>query len=242
MPFEPTRPDQPAYTLRPAAAPYQADSAERTFFAAVYRWMALGLVVTAGVAFLVASSQPLLELIVRNRWVFYGLMIAEIGLVIALSAMAQKLSAPAAGGLFLLYSALNGATLSIILLMYTGSSVGLAFGVTAGTFGAMSVYGTVTKKDLTSWSSFLMMGLFGVVIAGLVNLFLQSSAMSFIISCAAVVVFTGLTAYDTQKLRVFARNGAGSVAAAPVVGALTLYLDFINLFLALLRLLGDRRK
>jgi FtsH-binding integral membrane protein len=242
MPFEPTRPSQPAYTLRPPqAAPYQADSAERTFFASVYRWMTLGLVVTAAVAWVTASALAS-GAIPFNKWIFYGLMFAEVGLVIAISAMVNRLSAAAAGGLFLLYSALNGATLSIILLMYTGTSVGLAFGVTAGTFGAMSVYGTVTKKDLTSWSSFLMMGLFGVVIAGLVNMFLQSSAMSFVISCAAVVVFTGLTAYDTQKLRVFAREGGGSVAAAPIAGALTLYLDFINLFLALLRLLGDRRK
>ncbi len=242
MPFEPTRPNQPAYTLRPQAAPYQAESAERTFFAAVYRWMTLGLVVTAGVASTVASSEAALQVLVGNRWIFYGLIIAQFGLVIALSAMVQKLSAPMAGGLFLLYSALTGATLSVLLLLYTGSSVALAFGVTAGTFGGMSVYGTVTKKDLTSWSSFLMMGLFGVVIAGLVNMFLQSSAMSFVISCAAVVVFTGLTAYDTQKLRVFARQGGGTVAAAPVAGALTLYLDFINLFLAILRLTGDRRK
>lgn len=242
MPFQPTRPPQPAYTLRPQAAPYQADSAERTFIAAVYRWMALGLVVTAGVAFLVASSQAALELVVLNRWVFYGLLIAEVGLVIGISATIQRLSAAAAGGLFLLYSALNGATLSVILLMYTGTSVAMAFTITAGTFLAMSVYGTVTKKDLTSWSSFLMMGLFGVVIASVVNIFMQSSAMSFVISCAAVVVFTGLTAYDTQKLRAYARAGGGAVAAAPVAGALTLYLDFINLFLAILRLLGDRRR
>jgi FtsH-binding integral membrane protein len=240
MPFDP-RPTQPAYTLRPQAAPYQAESAERTFFAAVYRWMTLGLVVTAAVAWVTADAL-LSGAIPFNKWVFYGLMIAEFGLVVAISAMVQRLSAAAAGGLFLLYSALNGATLSIVLLIYTGSSVALAFGVTAGTFGAMSVYGTVTKKDLTGWSSFLMMGLIGVVIAGLVNMFLQSSAMSFVISCAGVVVFTGLTAYDTQKLRVFARQGGGTMAAAPIAGALTLYLDFINLFLSLLRLFGDRRK
>lgn len=240
MPFEP-RPSQPAYTLRPQSAPYQAESAERSFFAAVYRWMTLGLVTTALVAWVVAGALASGAL-PFSKWAFYGLMFAEVGLVFALSGMAHRLSAAAAGGLFLLYSALNGATLSIILLVYTGSSVALAFGVTAGTFGAMSVYGTVTRKDLTGWSSFLMMGLFGVVIAGLVNLFLQSDMLSFVVSCAAVVVFTGLTAYDTQKLRVFARAGGPQVAAAPVVGALTLYLDFVNLFLALLRLLGDRRK
>jgi uncharacterized protein len=227
--------------LRPQTAPYQAESADRAFFASVYRWMTLGLVVTALVAFATASGIAS-GAIPFNKWVFYGLMLAELGLVFAISAMVNRLSAAAAGGLFLLYSALNGATLSIVLLIYTGTSVALAFGVTAGTFGAMSVYGTVTKKDLTSWGSFLMMGLFGVVIAGLVNLFLQSSMMSFIISCASVVVFTGLTAYDTQKLRAYALQGGGAVAAAPVAGALTLYLDFINLFLAILRLVGDRRK
>jgi FtsH-binding integral membrane protein len=240
MPFEP-RPSQSPYVLRPQAAPYQAESADRAFFASVYRWMTLGLVVTAAVAFVTANALAT-GAIPFNKWVFYGLMFAELGLVVAISAMVNRLSAAAAGGLFLLYSALNGATLSLVLLVYTGTSVALAFGVTAGTFGAMSVYGTVTKKDLTSWGSFLMMGLFGVVIAALVNIFLQSSMMSFVISCASVVVFTGLTAYDTQKLRAFARQGGAAIAAAPVAGALTLYLDFINLFLALLRLFGDRRK
>ena len=244
MPFDTSRQSPPPYAAPTRAPSYAVGAldAERTFIGAVYRWMALGLVVTAGVAFLVASTPELIEVVVGNRWVFYGLMIAEFGLVIALSAMLPRLSAAAAGGLFLLYSALNGATLSVILLIYTGNSVALAFGITAGTFGAMSVYGTVTKRDLTSWSSFLMMGLFGVVIAGLVNMFLQSTAMQFVISCAAVVVFTGLTAYDTQKLRAYARAGGSTAAGAPVGGALSLYLDFINLFLAVLQLLGGRRK
>jgi len=244
MPFEPSRQPQPPYILRTgtATAPPMAETAERAFIAKVYRWMAVGLAVTAAVAGLVASSEALLQLVVLNRWIFYGLMLAEFGLVVALSAMVQRLSGAAAGGLFLLYSALNGATLSVVLLIYTQSSVAGAFGVTAATFGAMSVYGTVTKRDLTSWSTFLFMGLFGVVIAGLVNLFLQSSALSFVLSCMAVLVFTGLTAYDTQKLRAYARAGGAEVAAAPITGALTLYLDFINLFLAILRLFGDRRR
>src|SRR5512137_1635914 len=246
MPFDANRPARQPFpataAARPPAYAVGAADAERTFIGAVYRWMALGLLVTAGVAFLVASTPALLEVVVGNRWVFYGLMIAEFGLVIALSAMLPRLSGAAAGGLFLLYSALNGATLSVILLIYTGNSVALAFGITAGTFGAMSVYGTVTRRDLTSWSSFLTMGLFGVVIASLVNLFLRSSAMQFVISCAAVVVFTGLTAWDTQKLRAYARAGGPTLAAAPVSGALMLYLDFINLFLSVLQLLGGRRK
>ncbi len=243
MPFDTSRQPQPPYSIRPPqAAPYQADSVERTFIASVYRWMFFGLLVTAGVAGFVASSQAAIELILMNRWVFYGLVIAQFGLVIAISAMVQRLSAPAAGALFIGYSALTGATLSVVLLVYAASTVTLAFVITAGTFGAMSVYGTVTKRDLTSWSSFLTMGLFGIILAGVVNIFLKSSAMDFILSCAAVVVFTGLTAYDTQKLRELARAGGGSVAAAPISGALSLYLDFINLFLAILRLLGGRRR
>jgi len=213
---------------------------ERRFMTAVYRWMTLGLAVTAVVAYSVASSEEALRLVIGNRFVFFGLIIAEFGLVIGISAAANRLSAAAAGGLFLLYSALNGATLSVVLLLYTGSSVALAFVTTAGTFGAMSVYGTVTRRDLSSWGSFLMMGLMGVVIASVVNVFLHSGMMSFVISCVAVVVFTGLAAYDTQKLRAFARAGGGT-AAMPVNGALALYLDFVNLFLALLRLFGRRR-
>jgi FtsH-binding integral membrane protein len=243
MPFDTSRQQQPPYSIRqPQAAPYQADSAERTFIASVYRWMALGLVVTAGVAYGIATSQAAIEFVILNRWVFYGMIIAQFGLVIAISAMVQRLSAPVAGAMFLGYSALTGATLSVVLLVYTAASVGLAFAITAGTFGAMSVYGTVTKRDLTSWRSFLFMGLLGVVIASVVNMFLKSSAMDFVLSCAAVVVFTGLTAYDTQKLREFARAGGATMAAAPISGALSLYLDFINLFLAILRLLGGRRR
>lgn len=207
---------------------------------AVYRWMTLGLALTALVAYSIASSEEALHVVVGNRIVFFGLIIAELGLVIAISAAANRLSAAAAGGLFLLYSALNGATLAVILLLYTGSSVALAFVSTAGTFGAMSVFGTVTRRDLSSWGSFLMMGLIGVVIASVVNIFLHSGMMSFVISCVAVVVFTGLAAYDTQKLRALARAGGGA-AAMPVNGALALYLDFVNLFLALLRLFGRRR-
>jgi FtsH-binding integral membrane protein len=217
-----------------------ASDVERRFMAAVYRWMTVGLGLTALVAFSVASSEDAIRFILLNRFVFFGLIIAELGLVVALSAAAARLSAAAAGGLFLLYSALNGATLSIVLLAYTGESVALAFVSTAGTFAAMSLYATVTRKDLSSWGSFLFMGLIGVVIASLVNVFLQSSMVTFIVSCMSVVVFTGLTAYDTQKLRAFARAGGASGSFA-VNGALSLYLDFVNLFLALLRLFGGRR-
>jgi len=211
------------------------------FMSAVYRWMAAGLVVTAGVAWLVAGSPAARQAIFGNRLVFWGLVVAQLGLVIVLSAAVNRLSAGVAGLLFVAYSALTGATLSSILLVYTGASVASAFAVTAGTFAAMSVFATVTKRDLSGWSTFLFMGLIGVVIAALVNMFLQSGMLQFVISCAAVVVFTGLTAYDTQKLRRLAAAPGGLPAAMPVNGALMLYLDFINLFLSLLNLFGGRR-
>ncbi|HEX9400924.1 MAG TPA: Bax inhibitor-1/YccA family protein [Anaeromyxobacter sp.] len=217
-----------------------ASDVERRFMASVYRWMTLGLGLTAFVAYAVASSEEALALLFGSRLVFFGLIIAQLGLVVALSAAAARMSTAAAGGLFLVYSALTGVTLSVVLLRYTGTSVALAFVSTAGTFGAMSVYGTVTRKDLSSWGSFLFMGLVGIVIASLVNIFLGSSMVTFVVSCMSVVVFTGLTAYDTQKLRVFAREGGGTGGVA-VNGALALYLDFVNLFLALLRLFGSRR-
>jgi uncharacterized protein len=235
MPFDATNVPAPA-TLGRATA-----DVERRFLAAVYRWMALGLTVTASVAWLVAGSEAAIQIVFGTRFLLMGLMIAELGLVVALSAAVHRLSAGTAGALFVLYSALNGVTLSAIFLVYTHASIASAFLVAASAFGAMSVYGTVTRRDLSSWSSFLFMGLIGVVIAGVVNLFLRSDAVAFVISCASVVVFTGLTAYDTQKLRAWARAGGGEVAAAPVSGALSLYLDFVNLFLALLRLFGRRR-
>jgi uncharacterized protein len=238
MPFDPQV--RTPYAREQVLVRGATSDAERTFMAAVYRWMTAGLAVTTLVALYVASSEPLLQAIYGNRFVLIGLMVVELGLVVALSAAAQRLSAGAAGGMFLLYSALNGATLAGILLVYTGASVGLAFASTAGTFGVMSVYGTVTKKDLTSWGSFLFMGLVGIIIASVVNMFVGSSMVTFVVSCMGVLVFTGLTAYDTQKLRAFARAGGGTGTLA-VNGALSLYLDFVNLFLSLLRLFGNRR-
>jgi hypothetical protein len=216
-----------------------AREAQRTFMARVYGWMFAGLMLTGVVAIFTVSNQPLLELAVQWR---FPLLLAELGLVFVLSLAAPKLSGPVAAVMFMAYAALTGMTLSIYFLIYTAGSIGQAFVMTAGLFGAMSIYGTVTKKDLSSWGSFLFMGLIGVIIAGLVNLFMRSDMMSFVISCACVVVFTGLTAYDTQKLRqMHASTGYSSAATVSVVGALTLYLDFINLFLALLRLFGRRR-
>ena len=214
------------------------------FMRGVYKWMSLGLAVTAAAAFLVATSPAAQQVIFGNQIVFFGLIIGELALVVGMSAAINRLSAGAANGLFLLYSALNGLTLSAVLLAYTGESVFMTFVICAGMFGAMSIYGMTTKKDLTSWGSFLFMGLIGIFIAMLVNMFMQSSAMHFAISVIGVIVFTGLTAYDTQKLRYMGETmpmgDAAAIQRGTILGALTLYLDFINLFLMLLRLFGRR--
>jgi FtsH-binding integral membrane protein len=218
--------------------------AKTIFLAKVFNWMAIGLGLTALVAFIVASSQTAVQFFYVNRVVFYGLIIAELGLVIYLSARIEKLSAGTATALFLLYSALNGVTLSLVLLLYTATSVATTFLVTAGMFGSMAVYGYVTKKDLSSWGSFLIMGLVGIILASLVNIFVQSSMMSWVISGIGVIVFTGLAAYDVQRISRMGADamtgGEGVVKKMAILGALTLYLDFINLFLMLLRFLGNR--
>lgn len=215
------------------------------FMRGVYTWMTFGLLLTAGIAWFVSSSEQMVQLIYGNQMLFFGLLIAELALVFGISAGIRKLSAGAASGLFLLYSALNGVTLSFIFLVYTQAAIFQAFIVCAAMFGGMSLYGLTTKKDLTSWGSFLFMGLIGVVIASIVNIFLASSMMNFIISIVGVIVFTGLTAYDTQKLTMMGESmpadDATAVRRGTILGALTLYLDFINLFLMLLRLFGGSR-
>ncbi|MBO4301236.1 MAG: Bax inhibitor-1/YccA family protein [Desulfovibrio sp.] len=211
----------------------------------VYQWMTVGLALTTAVSFGVATSPSLQAAIFGNAIVAILLIVAQFGLVIALSAAVHKMSSSTATGLFLLYSALTGATLSSIFVVYPIGSIVNAFLVTTGTFLAMSVYGTVTKRDLTGMGSFLFMGLIGLLIAMVVNLFLQSSMMDFVISCVGVLIFTGLTAYDTQKLRQFGEaaplDDGTAVRRGAILGALTLYLDFINLFLMLLRLFGSNR-
>jgi hypothetical protein len=217
-----------------------------SFIQSVYNWMAVGLAITGAIAYLVSTSPTLLEIIFGSRFVFFGLMIGELLLVMAISAGINRISASAATTLFVLYSALNGVTLSAIFIAYTMSSIASTFFITAATFGACSVYGMVTQKDLTSVGSFMFMGLIGIVIASLVNLFIQSSAMTMIISYIGVFVFIGLTAYDTQKIKMMAVSqpdglDAGVVRKGAILGALTLYLDFINMFLFLLRIFGGRR-
>jgi uncharacterized protein len=212
---------------------------QRTFMSRVYGWMFAGLLTTGVVALLAASSQQAVMMVAQFRWVF---LIAQLGLVFALSGLAPRLSAPVAGALFLVYSVLTGLTFSVLFYVYTGGSIANAFLMSAGTFGAMSVFGAVTKKDLSGWGTFLFMGLIGVVIASVVQIFVQNSMLNFVLGCAGVVLFAGLAAYDTQKLReMHAAVGYKSATSASINGALVLYLDFINLFISLLRLFGDRR-
>lgn len=214
------------------------------FMRGVYSWMTIGLALTAGLAWFVASSGMALQM-AQVPFLFFGIIIAELVLVVYLSARISKIAASTATMLFLAYSALNGVTLSTVFLAYQLGAIFKAFAVAAGMFGSMSVYGLVTKKDLTSWGSFLFMGLIGVFIAMIVNIFLQSAQMDFIISILGVIVFTGLTAYDTQKLKVMGETAphddATAIRRGTIMGALTLYLDFINLFLMLLRLFGGSR-
>src|SRR5512140_2406776 len=240
MPTElPPRPFDSPRPISPSAA-----VAIPSFLARVYVWLAAGLLVTAGTAFATLSSPALLRAVFGSKIVFFGLMIAELGLVAWLSGMAGRLSSTAAGAVFVLYSALNGLTLSVVFLAYTSASIVSTFVVTAGMFGAMSVYGLVTKRALDGLGSFAFMGLIGVVLASVVNIFLRSDAVGFVISCVGVIVFTALTAYDTKRLRTMAMavDGASEEGKrASISGALALYLDFINLFLMLLRFFGNRR-
>lgn len=206
----------------------------------VYAWMGAGLAITALMALFTLSTPVIINAIAGNRILFFGLMIGELVLVFTLSGAINRMSSAVATLLFVAYSALNGVTLSILALVYTANSIASTFVITAGMFGAMSIYGYMTRRDLTSLGSFLFMGLIGVVIASVVNIFVGSSAVSWIISGIGVIVFTGLTAYDTWKIKAMAAQGIEGKKPA-ILGALTLYLDFINLFLMLLRFTGDRR-
>lgn len=217
---------------------------ETRFLTRVYGWMAGGLVATAFMAWVTLSTPALLQLVFGNRFVFYGLLIGELALVAWLSGLVGRMSASTAAIVFVAYSALNGLTLASVFLVYTSGSIVSTFVVTAGTFGAMSVYGLVTSRSLDGLGSFAFMGLIGVILASVVNLFLRNSMLEFVISCVGVIVFVGLTAYDTRKLKLMAaRVDADSEEGqkGAIQGALALYLDFVNLFLMLLRLVGSRR-
>ena len=216
------------------------------FIRSVYNWMAIGLGLTGLVAFYVSNNESLQKIVFGNQLLFFGLLIGQLALVFTISARVHKMQASTATGLFLLYAALNGVVFSSIFLLYTTSSINSTFFICAGTFITCSIYGMTTKRDLTSLGGFMVMGLIGIIIASVVNIFIRSSGMSMIISYIGVLVFVGLTAYDTQKLKAMALSQPEGLDAAvirkgTIIGALTLYLDFINLFLMLLRILGSRR-
>jgi FtsH-binding integral membrane protein len=214
-----------------------------TFFTMVYAWMSAGLVVTAAVAYAIANA-PSLQQWALSTPVLITSFVIEFALVITISSAINRINAAVAIAMFLLYSAVNGFVLSILFLMYTKVSLGGTFVVTAGAFGAMSLYGYVTQRDLTRIGSLLFMALIGIIIASVVNIFMHSSMLYWLITYAGVLIFVGLTAYDTQRLKEVAaqtENDPKLASRLAVVGSLVLYLDFINLFLLLLRLMGDRR-
>ena len=234
----------PAGAYGGASRPMDAsiDAGLRAYMLGVYNYMAVALTLTGLVAFFASRSAPLMNAIYGSplQWV---VMLAPLGMVFFLSARIEKMSAATAQGTFWAFSALMGLSLSYVFLVYTGADIARTFFVTAAAFGSLSLWGYTTKRDLTGMGSFLFMGLIGIILAGVVNLFLQSSAMQFVISCCGVLVFAGLTAYDTQNIKnMYYHASAGGDAAKKIsiMGALRLYLDFINMFLFLLQLLGNR--
>ena len=224
---------------------YGVKAAQATLLRSVYLWMALALVITGFVALYVSQSYNLIQMLVTNSIAFWGLLIAELGIVWYLSARIGKISFTTATILFIVYSVLNGATLSFIFLIYTASSIVSTFFITAGTFGAMALYGYITKQDLTRIGNLCIMALIGLIIASVVNMFFTSNTMSLIISYIGVLVFVGLTAYDSQKIKQLLTADDIEVTEetqkVALMGSMMLYLDFINLFLYLLRILGDRK-
>jgi uncharacterized protein len=228
---------------RTFSTPYAAEERVTIFLRSVYGWMCAGLGITALVAYVVAQSPTLVVAIASNRLLFWGLMIAQLGIVFFLSARVEKIAAGTASLLFILYSALTGVTFAFILMAFTGESIATTFMISAGMFGALAIYGTTTSRSLAGWGQFLFMGLIGVVLASFVGIFWQNAGFQFVLGFIGVIVFTGLTAYDAQRLKQMALAlPSGQVGSYAIVGALTLYLDFINLFLMLLRFTGSRRE
>lgn len=224
----------------------QVKSIQASFINKVYMWMCAALLITGFVALRAISSETLMTTLFGSGSMmpFYVLIIVELGLVFWMVGRINQMSSGLATGLFVLYSALNGLTLSVVFLLYTKASIASTFFVTAATFGVMSLYGYFTKKDLTSWGNLLFMALVGFFIASIVNIFLQSTFIYWIVTYAGILIFVGLTAYDTQRIKKMSlefeiESEEGKKGA--IIGALALYLDFINLFLLLLRVLGDRR-
>jgi FtsH-binding integral membrane protein len=234
--------NRPTNPGRPFASADAIAERVNPFLRAVYGWMCAGLAITAVTAAFVASSPALVTALVANRLLFWVLVLGQLGIVFALSARVDRLAPSTASALFIVYSALTGVTLSLILLVFTGESIATTFVVTGGMFGALALYGSATRRDLSGLGSFLFMGLVGVMLASIVGLFWQNDALQFLISFVGVIVFTGLTAFDAQRLKAMAlAMPGGQTGSYAVVGALALYLDFINLFLFLLRFLGQRR-
>lgn len=219
-------------------------SAQLAIFRKVYIWMSLALCITGLTALIIANNNDIMYSLLQNEAMFWGILIAELVLVFVLAGRINKLSMGTATFLFILYSILNGVTMSLIFIIYTESSIASTFFVTAGTLGAISIYGYATKKDLSSWGSILIMGLIGIIIASIANIFMASETLYWIISYAGVLIFVGLAAYDTQKIKkaildpnVEVNESLNKIA---LMGALELYLDFVNLFLHLLRIMGNR--
>jgi FtsH-binding integral membrane protein len=221
-----------------------AEVESRKFLLNVYNWMAMGLALTGIIAFGVSTSDTLLRIFILNRFLFYGLLIFQFVIVVALSAALKRIPAIIAIGAFFLYSAMTGLTFSVLFLVYTSASIASTFFICAAMFASVSVFGYITKMNLAGVGTFMYMGLIGLIIASIVNLFINSSSLYFIISYAGVLIFVGLTAWDTQKLKKISymqdfETEEGKKIA--VMGALNLYLDFINMFLFLLRIMGSRR-
>ena len=222
----------------------QVQARVNEFVRGVYNWMALGLALTGVVAYFVTHNEPALRFVYQARWLFF---IGELALVFIISARIQKIQASTATGMFMAYSALNGATLALLLIMFTGETIASTFFICAAMFLALSIYGWTTKRDLTGLGSFLFMGVIGILIASVVNIFIGSYGVQMIISYIGVLVFAGLTAYDTQQIKAMALSqpaglNAGAVRKGAIIGALKLYLDFILMFQYLLMILGGNRR
>jgi FtsH-binding integral membrane protein len=232
---------QPRWTVRTADTQVGVDVGLREYMLRIYNYMASGLALTGIVAFVAASSGFYVS--IARTPVMWLVILAPLGLVMWLSYGIQRMQASTAQALFWVYSGLMGLSLGVVFLAFTGTSIARVFFITAGTFGAMSLYGYTTQRDLSGFGSFLFMGLIGIIIASLVNIFIHSSAMQFAVSVIGVIVFTGLTAWDTQSIKEMYYEADGSEIASKkaIMGALRLYLDFINLFMMLLQLMGTRR-
>ena len=227
----------------PSITESQIASEQAEFMRKVYAYMAGGLAITALAAYMVSTSQAALELILGNRLVFYGLLGGELAMVFYFTSMVRRMSATGAAAMFFAYALLNGLTLSVIFLIYTRASISTTFVVAAGTFGGMSIYGFLTKRNLDGVGNFMVMGLWGLILASVLNIFMHSETIYWLTTYMGVLIFVGLTAYDTQKIKELSAGNfdAEESSKTAIHGALVLYLDFINLFLFLLRLLGRRR-